>query len=221
MDNEDCRRAIVETGLRMARAGLVEGTWGNISMRLPAGNLIAITPSGRDYASLQPQDIAVVDMQGQLREGRFAASSELPLHLAIYQRRSDVAAIMHTHSPYATACAAARRSLPPVVEDMAQMVGGAVDVAPYALPGTAELAHGAVTALAQKYAVLLANHGLIGVGLTLGEAFTVCRLVEKAAQVFIYAQLLGGARMLSDTDVSIMHEHYWHCYRLNEWGKEE
>lgn len=221
MRDESRRRAIVQTGLHMVQAGLVEGTWGNISVRLPAGNLLAITPSGREYATLQPQDIAIVDMQGRMLEGRYKPSSELPLHLAIYQRRPDVAAVIHTHSPYATACAAARRCVPPVVEDMAQVVGGAVEVAPYALPGTVELAHGAVAVLAQKYAVLLANHGLIGVGQTLGEAFTVCKLVEKAAQVFIYAQLLGGASVLSDGDVATMHEYYLRCYRLNQWGKEE
>lgn len=218
---EKTRLAVIQAGIAIINAGLVEGTWGNISARTPDGEWLAITPSGRSYSTLQPSDIVILDLQGQVKDGKYEPSSELPLHLAIYQRRRETMAVVHTHSPYATTCAVTRRRIPPIVEDMAQVVGGAVDVASYALPGTADLAEKAVQALGEKYAVLLANHGLIGIGQTLAEAVTVCKLVEKAAKMFIWAHLLGGPCILAKEDVSFLHEQYLKHYRLKQWAKED
>ncbi|MDR3565856.1 MAG: class II aldolase/adducin family protein [Negativicutes bacterium] len=208
---------IVATGQTLLANRLVTGTWGNVSTRIPGGELVAITPSGRDYRSLTAEEIVVVDLQGQVVTGG-KPSSELPLHLAIYNRRRDVQAIVHTHSVFASACAVARKSIPPVIEDLIQLVGGAVDVAEYALPGTAELAENTVEALADKQAVLLANHGVIGCGATLGEAILACELVEKAAEIYLYANMLGGAEVLGDEDVAVMRRFYLEHYRQRQRG---
>ncbi len=221
MDNrKTARDEVVRTALAMLERGLVAGTWGNVSVRVPGAAQVAITPSGRDYRSLGPEDIVVVDLQGNRVAGALAPSSELPLHLAIYAGRVDVGAVVHTHSIFASACAAARRALPPVIEDLIQITGGAVEVADYALPGTAELATNAVAALGDRQAVLLANHGAVGCGRTADEALLACELIEKGAQIFVYANLLGGAHALDGGDVAAMRRFYIEHYRQRQEGAE-
>lgn len=219
MDQEEVlqktRLAIVAAGKQLLQQRLVAGTWGNVSCRVPGTAWIAVTPSGRDYESLRPEEVAVVDLEGRLLQcaAGHKASSELPLHLAIYRRRPDVTAVVHTHSVHASACAVARRCIPPVIEDIVQLAGGEIPLAKYALPGTADLAEAAVAALGKKYAVLLANHGAVCCGTTLAEAMTAAELVEKAAQIYLYAHMLGGAHPLSEEDVQHMHEFYQTQYR--------
>lgn len=211
---------ILEVGHKMIQSGLVTGTWGNISVRIDE-DTIAITPSGRNYLSLQTEDIVIVNHAGNRLAGMLQPSSEMPLHLAVYQARSDVQAIVHTHSVFASACAVARKAIAPIIEDLVQVVGGSVDVAPYALPGTVELADSAVKALGSKNAALLANHGILGCNATLQGALLCCELVEKAAQIFIYAQSLGGAVSLSDADCLVMHQFYNDHYRYRQGGTED
>jgi L-fuculose-phosphate aldolase len=208
----EMRQAVVDTGRQMIQRGLVAGTWGNISVRSSGGEQIAITPSGRPYDQLTFEDIVVVDPAGQILAGQ-RPSSELALHLAIYRARTDVRAIVHTHSLYATACAVAGKAIPASLEEMVQAVGGAVQVATYALPGTLELANHAVAALADRSAVLLANHGVAACGPSLAEALLVAELVEKAAHIHVVAEQLGGARELSDEDVALMRRFYLEHYR--------
>jgi L-fuculose-phosphate aldolase len=213
------RAEVVRTGQAMLERGLVAGTWGNVSLRAGKG-LVAVTPSGRDYRRLRPDDIVIVDMLGNKVAGALTPSTEVPLHLAIYAARPDIGAIVHTHSIFASACAAARRALPPVIEDLVQLAGGAIEVAAYALPGTRELADNAVAALGDRQAVLLANHGAVGCGRTPAEALLACELVEKGAQIYIYANLLGGAQIISDEDVAAMRSFYVEHYRRRQEGAE-
>jgi L-fuculose-phosphate aldolase len=209
---ETTRKTIVEIGRKMVQLGLVAGTWGNVSARIPDTSYVAITPSGMDYMETTPDNIVIVDSAGNTINGHNKPSSELKLHLAVYKNRPDVHAIVHTHSIYASACAVANKAIPPMIEDLVQIVGGGVDVAPYALPGTQEVADNALQALGNKFAVLLESHGIVGVGEDLQSAFTVCQLVEKSAQIFINAQILGGARILSDEDVHGMHKFFKEKY---------
>ena len=182
-------------------------------MRIPDMDAIAITPSGRDYMTLVPNDIAIVDMNGKWVGGNYKPSSELPLHLAVYRARQDVGALIHTHSIYASACAAARRSIPAIIEDVAMMNGGDIEVAEYAANGSTQLADNTVRALGEHQSVLLANHGMLGCGSNLKEAMTMCELVEKTARIFIAAQSLGGAVELDRDDVARMRNQYLQHYR--------
>ena len=209
---------ILAIGCAMLDKGLVAGTWGNISARIEGTQYIAVTPSGKGYREITADDIVVVDINGIIIEGSYKPSSELPLHLAIYQARPDVQAIIHTHSVFASACAVAHKSIPPIIEDLVQLAGGSVDVATYALPGTDMLAQNVVAALAGKNAVLLANHGVVGCGQSLAEGMMACELVEKAAQIFIYANQIGGAQVLSNDDVEVMHKFYVEYYRQRQEG---
>lgn len=206
------KQSVVWGGRQMYERGLVAGTWGNISIRSEAVNRIAITPSGRPYNELVPADIVVVDSSGNVVEGK-RPSSELLLHLAIYAARPDICAIVHSHSLYATACAVAGKPVPPCLEELVQVVGGGVDVAQYALPGTAELAENAVKALGDKTAALLANHGAVACGPSLAEALLIAEMVEKAAQIHVIAEQLGGARPLATEDIQLMRRFYVENYR--------
>ncbi|HHW06999.1 MAG TPA: class II aldolase/adducin family protein [Clostridia bacterium] len=210
---EEAKRAVVETGQRILTSGLVVGTWGNVSARVPGEpELVAITPSGMDYMALTEEDIVLLDLSGNLVEGRRKPSIEVPLHLAVYQARPEVNGVVHVHSVYATAWAAARQPVPGALEDLVQIVGGEVRVSRYALPGTRELAQYAVEALENRMAALLANHGLIALGRDLPEALKTCQVVEKAAQALLYAKLLGGWVELSRQDIAAMREFFLHSY---------
>jgi len=214
----ETRKKVVEKGIEMLSTNLTVGTWGNISCRVPGEDYIAITPTGMSYDTLVPEDIVILDLKGNTINGTRKPSIEVPLHLAIYNAREDVQAIVHTHSAYATAMAVARRGIPGAIEDLVQIVGGNVRVNEYALPGTEQLGINTVKAMEGRNAVLLANHGMLGTGRDLEEAFKVCQIVEKAAQITIFAQLIGGVVELSPDDIDGMRNFYLEAYgqKLNK-----
>lgn len=180
-------------------AGLVGGTSGNVSVRLPPEGgrmLLAIKPTQVPYSRLKPEDIVVIDSEGEPIEGELLPSSETPIHVAVYRARPDVRAVVHTHSIFASVCAVAGLEIPPVIDEMVFFIGGSVRVADYGFPGTEELAEKVVKALGDRNAALVRNHGVVGVGRSLEAALEVCNLVERVAQIFVYASLLGKANPL-------------------------
>ncbi len=209
---EDVRQEIVKMGNKIATTGLVMGTWGNISARIPGENLMAITPSGVDYETIRVEDIPVLDFEGNVISGDLIPSIEWQLHLEIYKDRPDINGIIHTHSTYCTAMAIARKAIPGACEDMVQIVGGDVRVADYVLPGTSELGKAAVKAMVDRNAVLLANHGLVGAAGTLKEAYKIVNVVEKSAQATAFAELMGGVVPLSQEDIDAMRGFYLNTY---------
>lgn len=211
---EAIRRQVIELGLKMKNSSLVVGTWGNISARVPGENLFAITPSGVDYETIEPEGIVIVNFEGKVTDGRLKPSIEVPLHCAVYNHRSDVGAIVHTHSTYCTAFALARKGIPGAAEDMVQIVGGDVRVSEYVLPGSEMLGIKAVEALEDRNAVILANHGCLGAGRDLDEALRIVQVVEKSAQATVFAHLLGGVVELEQGDIDFMRDFY-----LNKYGQ--
>ncbi len=174
---------IVTTAQAMDRAGFCPSKSGNVSTRLGEGFLI--TPSGLPYAGMTPADLIHLDGDGQVLSGKGKPSSEWPFHLAIYKARPDVQAIVHTHSPRATALSCARRGLP-AFHYMIALCGGAdVRCADYATFGTPELAENAVRALEGRKAVLLANHGVIAAGQSLAGAYAIMAEVENLAGQYL------------------------------------
>ena len=197
---------------KITESDLVIGTWGNISRYLPDEQQVVITPSGVEYDEIKPHMLVVVDMDGNVLEGELEPSSELKMHLAVYAARPDLRAIMHTHSPCASALAVSGVSIPPIMEDMAAVIGGEVPVAEYALAGSEELARNTVKAMGNRNAVLLANHGVVGVGSCLAEAMNVCLMVERCAKVYFVARQVGTPRALSPEDVSTIRDFYLKKY---------
>ena len=213
------RVEIINAAKKMAGQNMLPGSWGNISVRVDE-ETFAVTPSGHGYDNLMPQDIVIVDATGNTLDGTLIPSSELPLHLAIYKAQPDAEAVVHTHSIYASACAAARRDIPPLIEDMVQIMGGPVHCAEYALPGTDELAQNVINAMGGKRAALMANHGVACWGTTLDEAMMVAGIVEKAAQLYCITHSIGGAVLLPQSDIDAMHGFYEAHYRKRQLGEE-
>jgi L-fuculose-phosphate aldolase len=189
---EEERRKVAHACRALAREGLVERTAGNVSVR--ADELVAITPTGAVLAELEPEQVSVVDLDGQVADGALAPTSEADLHLGAY-RRYQVEAVVHTHAPVATALSCVLDELPCVHYEMLAL-GGDVRVARYETFGTPELAAAALDALEGRRAALMANHGTIAVGADLDAALDATRLLEWAATVYWRAALVGEPRVL-------------------------
>ena len=197
------RVEIVRVARLLRERGLAIGTSGNVGARLDDGR-IAITPSTMDYDEMTPDDVVIVEPDGTRSEGRHSPSSELQLHLAVFAARPDVRAIVHSHSPFATAFAAARREIPAVHYVLALLVEPGRDtirVAPYATFGTEELARNAVATLGGDQAVLLANHGAIAVAGSLASALGRAERIEELAMLAWRAETLGGATLLDPDEL--------------------
>jgi len=205
------RQEIIEGGLRLLKEGLVARTWGNISIRVDDSHML-ITPSGRTYEDLSPEDIVLVNYHSSEYEGRIKPSSEKELHCEIYRTRKKIHAVIHTHQMNASTVAAARREVPPILDDMAQIIGPSVRVAEYALPSTKKITKKTVRALRGRNAALMANHGAVCVGRDLDEAFVVCQVLEKACKAFIEAEFLGGAKSINKFEAHLMHQLYIRKY---------
>ncbi len=201
------RGAVVRLGKRMLASGLTTGTGGNLSWCDRKRGLIAVSASGVAYDAMAAADVAVVDMEGNRVEGRLKPSSELPFHLAIYQSRPEVAAVVHTHSVYATTLACLHWELP-AVHYLVGFAGPKVPLAPYATYGTDALASSVVEAMGAANAVLLANHGMIAVGADLEKAFAVAEEIELVARIYYQARAVGTPQLLSDAEMETVMEKF-------------
>ena len=188
----DERRQVADACRRLAAEGLVLGTAGNVSAR--SGDRVAITPTGAVLGELEPSQVPVVDLHGEIVDGELEPTSEIELHLGVY-RRYETGAVVHTHSPMATAIACVLDELPCVHYGML-LLGGAVPVAPYATFGTPELAASVLDALEGRTAALMANHGAIVHAGDCPAAVELALLLEWACTVYSRASALGEPRVL-------------------------
>jgi L-ribulose-5-phosphate 4-epimerase len=212
------RQQIVDMSLKLYRENLIVGTWGNLSMRVSRnGNeYYIVTPSGMEYEDTTLEDVLVLDKDGDILLGERKPTSELRMHMRLYEERSEINAIIHTHSTFATACAVVGIGIPMMVEDMIQHIGGNVRIAKYALPGTEELAENVCHAIEDRKAVLLKNHGALGMGENLKAAYKSCVLTEKSAQILAYAKNLGHINLISTEDAERMVDYY-----NNQYGQKQ
>lgn len=203
LDPAAARDAVAATARQLAAAGLVAGTSGNLSVRT-TGDRIAITPTGGALATLEPTDVCVVDRAGAVLDGALAPTSELALHLGLYDRY-DAGAIVHTHAPMATALACVLDELPCIHYEMLAL-GGAVRVAPFRAFGTDALAAAALDALENRTAALMANHGAITHGPDLATAVRAMELLEWASGVYWHAAQLGAPRVLGPAELGAVRD---------------
>ncbi|WP_126428565.1 L-fuculose-phosphate aldolase [Brevibacillus marinus] len=190
------REQIVEYGKKLVTHGLTKGRGGNLSIFNDEQQLMAISPSGVDYFATEPEDVVVLDLQGNVVEGRREPSSEYPMHRILYQYRGDIRAVVHTHSVYATTLACLNWTLP-AVHYLVAFAGEDVRCAPYATYGTEELARHVLEGMRDRKAVLLANHGLIAGADTLARAFYIAEEVEFCAEVYYRSKCIGEPVLLS------------------------
>jgi L-fuculose-phosphate aldolase len=206
------RRRIIATARAFAPLGLGVGCAGNVSARVRSGLLI--TPSGAPYDELAPADIVELGSGGARRSGRLAPSSEWRFHCDILAARPEVNAIVHVHSPFATALACARRDLPAFHYMVAVAGGDSIRCARYATFGTAALARNAVRALRGRRACLLANHGQIAVGTDLSAALALALEVEELAKQYLLAGLVARPVLLGKAEMQVILEKFTHYGRM-------
>ncbi len=211
MELEDIKREVLETSIIMSKMGFAAGTWGNISTRVDQDRMI-ITPSGMSYNVLKPEDMVLANIHDLSYVGKLKPSIEFPLHAEIYKTRPEINAVMHTHSINACTIAAARKDIPPILDDMVQIIGGSIRITEYALPGSEQMVKNAVKKLENRNATILANHGPVCLGRNLDEALITSQIVEKAAKVFIDTQAFGGPVCLTNEDVDVMGKFYLEKY---------
>jgi L-fuculose-phosphate aldolase len=195
------RLDIVCHAVKLHQAGLTTSTSGNLSVVHREKGLVAISPSGIAHDALRPEDVVIIDGRGQVVSGELRPSSEITLHRALYGARSDIGAIIHTHSIYATAFACLDQEIPAIHYAIAH-AGDRVPVAPYALFGTEELARNVAETIGTYNAVLLRNHGLVAVGPTLAAAFTCAEEIEFVARVWFQAKSIGEPVILDAHEVA-------------------
>ena len=204
---EQERNRIIHFGKKLATSNLTTGTGGNLSIANRKENLAAISPSGIDYFQIRPENVAVVDMAGEIQDGNNKPSSELGFHLELYNTRTDVQAVVHTHSVYASTIACLHWELP-AVHYVVGFSGNKVPLAPYATYGTKKLARNVVEGIGSYNAVLLANHGLVTVGANMYAAFATAEEIELVAQIYYQAKNVGQPVVLPDEEMEIVIEKF-------------
>jgi L-fuculose-phosphate aldolase len=184
------RERVVLGGQQMLQRGFTEGTSGNVSMRVPDGALI--TPSSVPYMEIAPEDVVLMDLDGNVLEGERVASVEHKVHLEAYKRRANVGAVIHSHPIVSSVFAAARVNLPAFLDEFGVYIGEEVRVAEWGLSGTEEIANQVADALGEHNAAFIASHGLVAVGRDLDHALLNTARVERAGLIFLGTKLLGG-----------------------------
>jgi L-fuculose-phosphate aldolase len=192
---ESEREQVAAACRRLAAEGLVIGTAGNVSLR--SDELVAVSATGAVLSQIEPEQVTVVDLDGEIVDGDLAPTSEIELHLGVY-RRYNAGAVVHTHAPMATALACVLEDELPCVHYQLLMLGGNVPIAPYATFGTPDLATSVLDALEGHTAALMANHGALTYGHTLDAAVEASLLLEWGCTVYWRASMIGTPRVMSE-----------------------
>lgn len=203
------QQQVVDAAKNMARDGLSSGSFGNVSAVDREHNLLAITPSGVLYDSMQPEDICLLRLDGSMVEGvsnRYKPSSELPMHCAVYAARPDCNAIMHTHSAYCTAYASSGKTLGPVIGEMGMIAPGNIPLVAYYQPGSDMLAQKTAEALKEANGCLLANHGAVAVSDTMERAYMLAQILEDGARAACLAAQIGQVQEIPAADSAALYE---------------
>ncbi len=194
-------RVLIETGRKLWMRGLVSGTDGNLSVRLPRNRILA-TVSGVPKGEMTAEHFVELDLEGRvLSRSRFKPSSEIKMHLVAYRLRPEIGAVCHAHPPHATAFAAAGLGMTQCVVPEIIVSLGAVPLAPYATPSTQEVPDAVERFIANSDAILLENHGALTLGRTIEEAYLRMEAVDHAARIILNAMVLGGPKALPPGDV--------------------
>ncbi|HHY66192.1 class II aldolase/adducin family protein [Kyrpidia sp.] len=212
---EALKEAVLQTAKKMYASGLVKGTSGNVSARVPEEGYILITPTGIPYEDMERDDIVLVDEHGAVVEGFRKPSSEVPMHTRVYRDHPWVQGIVHTHSLFATTFAVLGETIPAVHYLIASM-GTTIPVASYATYGTEELAAGASRTIGPDHkGILLQNHGVLAAGTSLDEAYQNAATVEFLAELYYRTRSIGRPILLSDEEIARVAE------KLKKYGQEK
>ena len=210
----DVRRTVSALHQELVRNGLVAWTSGNLSARVPGQELVVIKPSGVAFEDLTPESMVVVDLDGNVVGGDYAASSDTATHCFIYRAMDGVGGVAHTHSPYATAWAARGEEIPCVLTAMADEFGGPIPVGPFALIGGEEIGQGVVETLSghRSPAVLMRSHGVFSIGPSARDAIKAAVMCEDVARTVHLARAFGDVAPLEQSAVDSLYDRYQNVY---------
>jgi L-ribulose-5-phosphate 4-epimerase len=197
-DVQQLKQEILDYSLRSMKYGLNFNTQGNISLRLPEPDRFLITPSDLEYDKMSADDIVVVDANSNLIEGRHGPSSEVTVHMAIYRRRPDVQAIVHTEPVFSNVWGVIGEPILGALVNMVIYTKGAVPIMPFALSNRTEFGDAMCDVMGDLNAVVWANHGLLTVGPDLRTAFKTSVAVESAAKVLLHARSVTDKPIVLD-----------------------
>jgi len=200
MSEQSLREEITQICHLIYEKGYVASTDGNVSVRLPDGNVMW-TPTRCNKGFVKPADLVVIDLQGNRVRGERKQSSEMAMHLLIYEMRPEIQAVVHAHPACATAYAAAGIPLNKALISEVVLAVGCIPLAEYGTPGTPELTNELRPFVAGYDALLMSNHGVVTYGKTIEDAFNLMDTVEHFAKISIYTKILGRERLLSSEDV--------------------
>ncbi|MDL2235255.1 class II aldolase/adducin family protein [Christensenellaceae bacterium OttesenSCG-928-L17] len=195
------REAVCKAGMKLDRYGLIALSGGNVSMRMPSGEIL-VTPSGMIYEDMVPEDVLVLTPDGGVVEGTRAASVDTEALLYIFRHMPQIGAVIHTHQPYATAVGLVADELPCVVTTLPNATKGAVKVCPFSSAASLDMGIQTVENAGDTLAVILKNHGVMALGGTLKEALYACVYLEEAAKTYILARSMqSDIACLTDAQV--------------------
>ena len=209
---EALREEVWRLHLELPKNNLVAWTSGNVSARDPESGLVVIKPSGLKYSELRPENMVVVNVEGDIVEGNLKPSSDTASHLYIYRARPDLNGIVHTHSRYATAFAALGKPIPVYLTAQGDEFGGPIPCGGFALIGGEEIGQVVVESIGSSPAVLLKNHGVFTVGKNAEGALKAAVMVEDVAATIWLALQLGQPDVISDENVAKLHYRYMNVY---------
>ncbi len=185
------RRDVIKAGMKLDRYGLIALSGGNVSARMPSGEIL-VTPSGMIYEDMVAEDVLVVSLDGKVIEGERSASVDTEALLYIYEKMPSINAIIHTHQPYATAISLVADELPCCLTTLANATKGAVKVCEFASAASIDMGIQTVENVGTQLAVILKNHGVISIGDSLKQALYSCVYLEEAAKTYVYARSMSS-----------------------------
>ncbi len=189
---DEYKTQVLTYGRRLAEKGYIVGTSGNVSMAIEGEDAIAITPSSKDYMQLTVDDICIVDYNLKQLDGPYRPSIETGMHLAFYRERKDVNAVIHTHQVYASIFSLLNEPIPALFDEAAMYIGNVVDIVPYAISGSLDLARNVTDKLKnQCNCYILQNHGAVVCGTSIETAFRNVEVLERVAHVYYNTLALG------------------------------
>ena len=192
--HEDTKKELLDICLKMVENDLVIGSSGNASVRVDDD--VIITPSSVHYTGMKVEDMVVINLKGEVLEGSRNPSVEWQMHNELYNTRSNVNAVVHTHSIYASAMAVLNESLPPMIDETVPKLGSHIRVSEYAMPGTKQLGTNVRTAIEERSAALIANHGAVCIAKTLEKALHLSIVLERTCKIYMIAKQVGTPKHL-------------------------
>lgn len=198
---KDVSEQLAKAGRELHKKGLVRGNSGNISAKIPGTETFLVKSSGARMKFLQPEELVLVDMQGNKVRGQLNVSLETPIHAAIYKARREVQAVVHTHAPTATAFGIAKTEIMPLQVEMFMLLPNGVPVVPFEPPGSKALAEAVQKKITDYDAIILENHGIVTVGSTIEAACTLNEMVEEAAKIQHLVMKLAGRDAFNLTEL--------------------